>query len=678
MKVITFTTHCDLTNGFVDEPLSIICNEYELLESDNKIENMDLKLASELPVILFERKAIIDYLLSNQDAIFVTHDYKDANNKLLLDFLTTDKEVLSYLSRKGYTKNPLRQFKFKGKLLQAFPFKFENLASYQDLASSISNLIRKNNLLSDFEELRRVGGNRANKRILTDLLTQRLEVIDRFLMDNLSELFVKINLCRKLSRNDEELFEKLMKRSIVYLVSQLINKEEYYDFDKKRVINLYKSLRSSSLRYNPSVIAEKFYFVTDQSQQREQYTEYHSIKNKYNHANISITPHVVHYHKKINTFNLNYENGHSVIQIDFKSFYPTLLVNFNLIGEQSLERYKNYYEKKFNETTPTKKAMYKTILNSYIGNMVHCGLKEEHDLLTTLSKLIMLHLILELQSFTTIISVVVDSVTVVVEKDKLQQLQEVLKAFSQLYHAPLDVEQYNHALVTGLHDYIFVGETLKTRGKYNLNARSTRVPQIVINLVHDYILKGKNIEENLEEYLKNPKLGDLLYFRHTRTKNFDSWVDYSFKPYNRWAHKLSRDYSYLPVEYTSVREATLSQLANYDLLSRPYDEQTLENLKQFVAPDKIQWEEQSIIFQTNGHCLEGLINPREIPNSPYTKLDKGYYIDHAYTLLEELFEKDMASEYAKELRQKYREKRRESDIKYSGYRWYFYKFVDRQ
>src|SRR5690625_1814435 len=167
----------------------------------------------------------------------------------------------------------------------------------------------------------------------------------------------------------------------------------------------------------------------------------------------------------------NYVSEGHFMQIDVKSYYPTLILNNSFLGSQALDDYKRIYNtrKKLQANEDKKEEAYKLITN-----IVYGGLKTKWNNLynpqmsnnvVVNGQLILTHLILLLKNFCELIQTNTDGIIIKYEPEMKDSILKIVKLFEQHYLLDFKVDYINKIAQRDVNNYVVRYESGK------LNAR---------------------------------------------------------------------------------------------------------------------------------------------------------------------------------------------------------------
>lgn len=142
----------------------------------------------------------------------------------------------------------------------------------------------------------------------------------------------------------------------------------------------------------------------------------------------------------------NYVGSGHYMQIDVKSYYPTLILNNNFLNERSLDIYKTIYNTrlKLQKQKDSKQEAYKLITN-----IVYGGLKSKwsnlynpqmSNSIVVNGQLILTHLVLLLNNFCELIQSNTDGLIIKYEPVMKESVLKIVELFEEQYNLKFDVD----------------------------------------------------------------------------------------------------------------------------------------------------------------------------------------------------------------------------------------------
>lgn len=163
----------------------------------------------------------------------------------------------------------------------------------------------------------------------------------------------------------------------------------------------------------------------------------------------------------------NYVGEGHFMQIDVKSYYPTLILNNKFLDERSIEKYKEIYDtrKELQANNDMKEQAYKLITN-----IVYGGLKSKwtnlynpqmSNSIVVNGQLILTHLILLLENFCELIQTNTDGIIVKYEPEMKYSILKILKLFEQHYTLEFDIDYITKIAQRDVNNYVVRYENKK-------------------------------------------------------------------------------------------------------------------------------------------------------------------------------------------------------------------------
>lgn len=226
----------------------------------------------------------------------------------------------------------------------------------------------------------------------------------------------------------------------------------------------------------------------------------------------------------------NYVDEGQFMQIDVKSYYPTLLINNSFLEDKALERYEAIYKgrqklKKFNDS---KEESYKLILN-----IVYGGLKSPWNKLynpqvanniVVNGQLILTHLIVLLDNFCELIQTNTDGLIIKYDEEMKPSILKLIKLFEEHYSLKFDIDYINKLAQRDVNNYVvrYDDGRLNAKGRFanydggNFERNSLT---IIDKALVDYYINGiKTNKTVINTWRKN----ELEFFQYvTKAGKFD-------------------------------------------------------------------------------------------------------------------------------------------------------------
>ena len=157
----------------------------------------------------------------------------------------------------------------------------------------------------------------------------------------------------------------------------------------------------------------------------------------------------------------NYIGNGRFLQIDVKSFYPTLMINNDFISRASAspQLYKEIYAERFRlqEQDNDKEQVYKLILNKTFGasKAKYNKLFDPHQAnnIAINGQLILTHLILLLEPFIELIQTNTDGIIIKYEYEMKKLILDIVKRFSEQYEIKFSVDEIERIAQRDVNNY---------------------------------------------------------------------------------------------------------------------------------------------------------------------------------------------------------------------------------
>ena len=243
----------------------------------------------------------------------------------------------------------------------------------------------------------------------------------------------------------------------------------------------------------------------------------------------------------------NYKGSGHYMQIDVKSYYPTLILNNNFLNERSLDIYKKIYNTrlKLQRQKDSKQEAYKLITN-----IVYGGLKSKwsnlynpqmSNSIVVNGQLILTHLILVLENFCELIQSNTDGIIIKYEPVMKDSILKIIKLFEEHYKLKFDIDYIVKIAQKDVNNYVIkykdgsihgIGRFLNHDGGNYTRNSMTIIDKALTKYYMDDIKINKTI---MDEYKK----GNLQAFQYVvKTGKFDGMAheqldDTLFKEYKQ-------------------------------------------------------------------------------------------------------------------------------------------------
>src|SRR5690625_3841565 len=170
----------------------------------------------------------------------------------------------------------------------------------------------------------------------------------------------------------------------------------------------------------------------------------------------------------------NYKGTGHYMQIDVKSYYPTLILNNGFIIDRSLDIYNKIYNTrlKLQKLKDSKQEAYKLITN-----IVYGGLKSKwsnlynpqmSNSIVVNGQLILTHLILLLENFCELVQTNTDGIIIKYESVMRESILKIIKLFERHYHLKFDIDYIEKIAQKDVNNYVvrYKNGTLHAVGRF--------------------------------------------------------------------------------------------------------------------------------------------------------------------------------------------------------------------
>lgn len=295
-------------------------------------------------------------------------------------------------------------------------------------------------------------------------------------------------------------------------------------------------------------------------------------------------------------------SGH-YMQIDVKSYYPTLILNNNFLNERSLDIYKKIYNTrlKLQKQKNSKQEAYKLITN-----IVYGGLKSKwsnlynpqmSNSIVVNGQLILTHLVLLLNNFCELIQSNTDGIIIKYEPVMRESIVKIIKLFEERYNLQFDIDYITKIAQKDVNNYVIkykdgtihgIGRFANFKsGNYTRNSYAIIDKALVKYYMDDVIINKTIMDEykkgNLQAFQYVVKSGKFDGMAHEQLDNtlFKKYKQSRFKPINNvnrvfatrnknlgsiYRVRESAETQYIKVPYTS--EHCLAWNESLDKLNR--------------------------------------------------------------------------------------------------------------
>ena len=214
-------------------------------------------------------------------------------------------------------------------------------------------------------------------------------------------------------------------------------------------------------------------------------------------------------------------SGH-YMQIDVKSYYPTLILNNNFLSDRSIKKYKEIYDRRLElqKQKDSKQEAYKLITN-----IVYGGLKSKwsnlynpqmSNSIVVNGQLILTHLILLLENFCELIQSNTDGIIIKYEPVMKKSILKIIELFEEHYKLKFDIDYIVKIAQKDVNNYVIkykdgsihgIGRFLNHDGGNYTRNSMTIIDKALTKYYMDDIKINKTI---MDEYKK----GNLQAFQY--------------------------------------------------------------------------------------------------------------------------------------------------------------------
>lgn len=240
----------------------------------------------------------------------------------------------------------------------------------------------------------------------------------------------------------------------------------------------------------------------------------------------------------------NYAYKGHFMQIDVKSYYPSLILNNGFLDGSAKERYEAIYKdrKKLQQFNDPKEEAYKLILN-----IVYGGLKSKWTNLynpqiannvVVNGQLILTHLILLIENFCELVQTNTDGIIVKYEPEMKDSILKIIKLFEQHYSLKFEIDYIKQIAQRDVNNYVIKYEQpKKNRGILHARGRFSN-------------FEGGNYERNsltiidraLVEYYMNGIKPNKTVLKEWRANNLEVFQNIvKAGKYDGMAHEVKED-----------------------------------------------------------------------------------------------------------------------------------------
>lgn len=339
--------------------------------------------------------------------------------------------------------------------------------------------------------------------------------------------------------------------------------------------------------------------------------------------------------EKTGTF-LKADDKYSLIDIDFGSFYPKLMLNLKIyppqLGESFLEVLQDLTDRRLHAKAINDKATAESLkitINSIFGNLgeKNSFIYSPQSLykVTINGQLILLMLIEKLTKLgASCFYANTDGATFKVPKSKLHDFMEACKAFESYIDIPIEYAEYDMCAIRDVNNYIILGKNnyVKTKGAFEIEKplHKNNSQKIVAKAVYEYFINNKPVETTINNHT------ELLDFcKVVRTKKDDYLISRIFDKSSFVDTKLSKTNRY----YVSNNGVTLIKIMP------PLEVERVDTpqLNLFNVDEYNIYKPREVNIESGYKCT--LHNQL---NTDITDINYNYYISESYKLINSILQ----------------------------------------
>src|SRR5690625_1745111 len=218
----------------------------------------------------------------------------------------------------------------------------------------------------------------------------------------------------------------------------------------------------------------------------------------------------------------NYVGSGHYMQIDVKSYYPTLILNNGFLSDKSITKYKDIYDKRLElqKQKDSKQEAYKLITN-----IVYGGLKSKwsnlynpqmSNSIVVNGQLILTHLILVLENFCELIQSNTDGIIIKYEPVMKESVLKIIELFEEHYKLKFDIDYIVKIAQKDVNNYVvkYKNGTIHGIGRFfnHDGGNYTRNSMTIIDkALVNYYMDGVKINKTIMEWYKKGNLQAFQY-----------------------------------------------------------------------------------------------------------------------------------------------------------------------
>lgn len=234
------------------------------------------------------------------------------------------------------------------------------------------------------------------------------------------------------------------------------------------------------------------------------------------------------------------EHG-NILQIDFSSFYPTIMINYDYFSRAitNPSKYKKIYQDRIDlkKIDVEKSNRFKLILNKPYGCMKNKGhiledVKNCNEI-TINGQLILTQLVIELQDYCTLLQTNTDSFTIKYQQENYEFIKSIIDDFCSRFKLSYSETKIKSIYQVNVNNYIIVDENdnLKCKGQLfkNYNQKENRDLYVANSLsiidkcLVENLVYGRSVEDVVYEAYNNDEI-DRFQLVVTYGKTFDKCI----------------------------------------------------------------------------------------------------------------------------------------------------------
>lgn len=234
----------------------------------------------------------------------------------------------------------------------------------------------------------------------------------------------------------------------------------------------------------------------------------------------------------------------NILQIDFSSFYPTIMINYNYFSRaiSNTDKYKEIYYKRLElkNIDVEKSNRYKLILNKPYG----CMKNEFHILRDVMNcnkivingQLIVTQLVIELKEYCELLQTNTDSITIKYYDKCYEKVKEIVDNFCERFNLKYSELKVNDLYQIDVNNYIIVDENknIKCKGSIlkNYNPKDNKdlyynnSLSIIDKCSVEYLVNRRSVEEVVMECYNNNEIDRFQLITSYGNKFIGTYLEY--------------------------------------------------------------------------------------------------------------------------------------------------------